>query len=160
MEAPLGGEGDEHEDGADRRHDPRRCELQRRPLVGLRHCPSGPAVHLFSTLLRVLPISFSDWLIGCLQSSSSFKERELGASAISLVSFYAVRRTRNATGRTWCHGDSRGEGDSSWAHCPRSEELSGGPREYETGGQQQLTGGEPSFKRWWIVLAMGKSHWV
>ena len=38
MEATLGGEGDEHDDRADRRHDPRRRELQRR-LLGLRHRP-------------------------------------------------------------------------------------------------------------------------
>lgn len=37
MEAPLGGEGDEHDEGADRRDDPRRRELQRLCL----HLPTG-----------------------------------------------------------------------------------------------------------------------
>lgn len=37
MEAALGGEGDDHDDGADRSHDPRRRERQRRRLFGLRH---------------------------------------------------------------------------------------------------------------------------
>jgi hypothetical protein len=41
MEALLGGEGDEHDYGADRRHNSCRCELQHHSLVSLRHCPFG-----------------------------------------------------------------------------------------------------------------------
>jgi hypothetical protein len=40
MQAPLGCEGDDHDEGADRRHDPRRRELQRRRLrfpAAIRH---------------------------------------------------------------------------------------------------------------------------
>ena len=52
MQAPLGGEGDDDDEGADPRHDPRRRELQRRRLrrfpaairhpASLRHRTLGP----------------------------------------------------------------------------------------------------------------------
>lgn len=45
MEAPLGGEGDEHDEGADRRDDPRRRELQRRRRLRPRH-PCSLSPHL------------------------------------------------------------------------------------------------------------------
>lgn len=46
MEEPLGEQGQEHDDGADRRHNPRRRELQRRCLsllpAAARHLSTGP----------------------------------------------------------------------------------------------------------------------
>jgi hypothetical protein len=42
VEASLGDEREEHDERADRRDDPRRCELQRRRLALGRHRPSAP----------------------------------------------------------------------------------------------------------------------
>lgn len=54
MEALLSGGGDEHDYGADCRHNPSRCELQRRSLVSLRHCLfSRPPVLDPAFLLRL-----------------------------------------------------------------------------------------------------------
>lgn len=88
MEAPLGGEGDEHEDRADRRHDPRRCELQRRRLVGLRHCPSvrPPTCSRVSTLL-----SFQHWLYSL---PPPVPEPGARASAVSFVLYRGERPSK------------------------------------------------------------------
>lgn len=121
MEAPLGGEGDEHEDGADRRHDPRRCELQRRRLVGHRHCPSARPLVLDPAPPYLL-LRLADWLP--VQASRSARSALLPFPWFRFMPSNSKRH--RTSGRTWRRGDSRGEGDSG-AHCPRSEELSGGP---------------------------------
>ena len=61
MQAPLGGEGDDHDEGADRRHDPRRRELQRRRLrfpAAIRHSPplARPPRHLTTGTVSYLQL--------------------------------------------------------------------------------------------------------